>query len=241
MTELAQSVNRSTNVVRRGRLLDATARLVARYGYDKTSVEEIAREAGVSKGAVYLHWPSKEALFDATLVRETLAFLDDFVARVEADPAGGTLAAIYRHGLEALAASPLLLALYTRDARTLGDYARRQDPAHYRRRMALGQAFVRRMQAAGLVRPELDPALTTYLMAIISFGVLSMSQLGAAVPLPPLASLGAALGDLVQRGFGDGVGSSADGKQAIRDLIEETKRVLLGAGAAPVWGAGDGD
>lgn len=46
-------------MVRRGRLLDATARLVARYGYDKTSVEEIAREAGVSKGAVYLHWPSK--------------------------------------------------------------------------------------------------------------------------------------------------------------------------------------
>ena len=165
MTGLAQSVNGSTNVGRRGRLLDATARLVARYGYDKTSVEEIAREAGVSKGAVYLHWPSKEALFDATLVRETLAFLDDFVARVEADPAGGTLAAIYRHGLEALAASPLLLALYTRDARTLGENGQLADLTSYVKKLpyyskynpaVLSEGTTSKGKIVALLRNELD-------------------------------------------------------------------------------------
>jgi AcrR family transcriptional regulator len=34
------------------RVVDAAARLFARWGFDKTSVDEIAREAGISKGAV---------------------------------------------------------------------------------------------------------------------------------------------------------------------------------------------
>src|SRR4051794_30101091 len=48
--------------IRETRLLDAATRLFARFGFDKTSVDDIARAAGVSKGAVYLHWPSKFSL-----------------------------------------------------------------------------------------------------------------------------------------------------------------------------------
>src|ERR1700737_2414685 len=89
----------SRSARREARLLDAAARLFARFGFDKTSIDEIAHAAGVSKGAVYLHWPSKDALFEATLIREGLRLLDDLTARIEADPAGGTLGGIYRHGI----------------------------------------------------------------------------------------------------------------------------------------------
>ena len=218
---------RTRQADREARLLDAVAGLVARYGYDKTSVGDIAREAGVSKGAVYLHWRSKEALFDATLVRESQRFLDDFMARVEADPDGGTLAAIYRHGMLAIADNPLILALYTRDARILGDYVRRQAPARTQQRMVFGREFVRRMQAADLMRDDLDPEVTTYLLAVISYGLLSVQQLGGAVSSPSLAETAAALADLVHRGFASGThGSSDAGKQALRVLLEETKQWL---------------
>jgi TetR/AcrR family acrAB operon transcriptional repressor len=40
---------------RPSRILAVTARLMAHYGYDKTIVDDIAREAGMSKGAIYLH------------------------------------------------------------------------------------------------------------------------------------------------------------------------------------------
>lgn len=41
-------------------ILDATDRLLARYGYRKMTVEDIASEAGIGKGTIYLHFISKE-------------------------------------------------------------------------------------------------------------------------------------------------------------------------------------
>jgi AcrR family transcriptional regulator len=44
----------------RDAILDATNRLLARYGYRKMTVEDIAAEAGIGKGTIYLHFASKE-------------------------------------------------------------------------------------------------------------------------------------------------------------------------------------
>lgn len=41
-------------------ILDATDRLLARYGYRKMTVEDIAVETGIGKGTIYLHFNSKE-------------------------------------------------------------------------------------------------------------------------------------------------------------------------------------
>jgi AcrR family transcriptional regulator len=41
-------------------ILDATDRLLARFGYRKMTVEDIAIEAGIGKGTIYLHFSSKE-------------------------------------------------------------------------------------------------------------------------------------------------------------------------------------
>jgi AcrR family transcriptional regulator len=44
----------------RDRILDATERLLGRFGYKKMSMEDLAREAGIGKRTIYLHFPSKE-------------------------------------------------------------------------------------------------------------------------------------------------------------------------------------
>ncbi len=44
-------------------ILEAAARLVERDGYDATSIEAVAREAGSGKQTIYRWWPSKAALF----------------------------------------------------------------------------------------------------------------------------------------------------------------------------------
>jgi len=53
----------------RARLLDAVFREIARLGYDGATVDSIAERAGVSKGAFYGHFPSKDAAFEV-VVRE---------------------------------------------------------------------------------------------------------------------------------------------------------------------------
>lgn len=53
----------------RDRLLDAAARVFSRQGYHAVSVEEVAAEAGFSKGAVYSNFGSKEELFLALIDR----------------------------------------------------------------------------------------------------------------------------------------------------------------------------
>lgn len=52
-------------VTTREALLDAAQRLFAAVGYDATSVNRIIAEVGVSKGAFYHHFDSKEALLEA--------------------------------------------------------------------------------------------------------------------------------------------------------------------------------
>ena len=43
-------------------ILDAADRLLARYGYQKMTMDDLAREVGVAKGTIYLHFPSKEEI-----------------------------------------------------------------------------------------------------------------------------------------------------------------------------------
>jgi AcrR family transcriptional regulator len=54
-------------LVTRARLLDAAVRVFAARGYDAATVEEIAEESGLSNGALYYNFGSKEDLFFALL------------------------------------------------------------------------------------------------------------------------------------------------------------------------------
>jgi len=56
-------------------ILDATDRLLARFGYRKMTVEDIAGEAGIGKGTIYLHFSSKEEV--------VLSHIDRIVERLK--------------------------------------------------------------------------------------------------------------------------------------------------------------
>jgi AcrR family transcriptional regulator len=51
----------------RTHLIDVATRLFAAHGYDGTSIEAVLAESGVSRGALYHHFPGKDALFWAVL------------------------------------------------------------------------------------------------------------------------------------------------------------------------------
>lgn len=50
-------------------ILDAVHMLLASFGYKKMTMEDVAREVGIGKGTIYLHFPSKEELVLAHIDR----------------------------------------------------------------------------------------------------------------------------------------------------------------------------
>lgn len=50
-------------------IMEAAARVFADYGYDSASLDSIAANAGMTKGTLYYHFDSKEAIYSAVLVR----------------------------------------------------------------------------------------------------------------------------------------------------------------------------
>ena len=60
------------------RIIEAAMPLFARYGFAKTSVDELARAAHLSKATLYAHFASKEALF-AAVIRQEAALLHERV------------------------------------------------------------------------------------------------------------------------------------------------------------------
>ena len=60
---------------RRQRVLDAALEVFTQHGYGDTAVDEIARVSDTSKGGLYFHFPSKQALFLALLDEASVALL----------------------------------------------------------------------------------------------------------------------------------------------------------------------
>jgi AcrR family transcriptional regulator len=101
-------------------ILDATERLIGLLGYSKTTVEDIARAAGVGKRTVYVYFPSKEEVVLCTVDRivDRLIIRLRSIAASDRSRAGAVRAMLlervlfrfdsvceYRHGLDELFAA----------------------------------------------------------------------------------------------------------------------------------------
>ncbi len=65
-------------IVRENAIVDATNSLLAKKGYDLMTMDEVAAEVGIAKASLYKHFPSKEALAAAAMIRlveNTLAYV----------------------------------------------------------------------------------------------------------------------------------------------------------------------
>ncbi len=219
-------MTKSDNEERRGRILDAAADLIVHYGYDKTTVSDIAREAGISKGAIYLHFDSKEALFEALILRELQIYTENWLDGLEADDAGGTMAGLYKNSLYAMNSSPFMSALFRQDARVLGNYLRKPGNLFQSLRQQQGESeryiFVKMMQEAGAIRQDLDAKVIAHVMDILAYGLVGMKDLLPQDDIPPLEDVIEGIAAIMDRALtpADG-GNSEAGKAIVRQIVEQ--------------------
>jgi AcrR family transcriptional regulator len=173
-------------------ILDAAERLLLRSRNHAANVAEVADEAGLAKGTVYLYFPSKEELLLAVHERNIEGFFRALIGRLNEDrPAAidDVLLLIRRHVVE----PQLFLPLAARCFGTLGQGVPTGAAFAFKERMArrLHQA------GAGVERhfPQLAPGQGVVLLRhsyALIIGLWQMSGSGSAGPCPaglaPLAS-----------------------------------------------------
>ncbi|HEY6737949.1 MAG TPA: helix-turn-helix domain-containing protein [Actinopolymorphaceae bacterium] len=132
MAALRGRVRREDVAGRRHRaegILAAAGELIERWGYAKTTIDDIARAAGVAKGTIYLHWKTRDALFHALLRSERVAMLTQIRAELAAYVESGADADptdFLRRLVAIVLGRPLLLALFLRDRDVLGRLVNRR-------------------------------------------------------------------------------------------------------------------
>lgn len=209
-------------------ILAAAAEVITRIGYDKTTMSDVAEEAGLSRRTIYLYFQGKEDLFEALVYREWMQYAQMWVDYVEADPRGGTLGGFFRATMRAVNSRPLIASVMRRDHRVLGSYLRKPDNLFaWMQSGPVSVDFIRALQVAGTVRQDLDPTVTAHIIEVLGYGQLTIGDFKPAEQSPPYEVVMEALADMMDRLLTpQGSGNSEAGKAVIRQIVAEAREKL---------------
>lgn len=163
---------------REQRILDAAGELIEKWGYRKTTIEDIAKQARVAKGTIYLHWKTREELFMALIYREETRLFTEIGQNLENDPEGMTLPGMIKHSMLATLKHPLMKALFLRDAEFLGELAIHEySTASYQAQLQGYITLMEILREHGLVRSDVGLREQIFLLTAISWGCVTIDRL----------------------------------------------------------------
>lgn len=196
----------------RERIIASAAHVFAQKGFQKASLDAVAAEAGLTKGAIYWHFKNKNELFFALLDdrfrRDTSPLLQ---AKTELIAAGGdvraALLAMFQGSVLRCTDDPEWARLYleclslSRDADV-----RTRLAAFYEQVWAVSADFTRDLQAHGLVPGHVDAQVSAVFWGALFDGlILAWLLKGEELPL---ATLLPAIFDLIWQGMAPPVSPS---------------------------------
>jgi AcrR family transcriptional regulator len=154
----------ATTEARRDQILDAAVPLVAEAGDRSVTIDEIAKAAGLVRAQIYEVFPSKDALIDAAVERESRRINDYMLVigkRAFELPLPERIRALYRSIFDYRDAFPHSLQLF-----------RNQELSHpgtgtSQWRDLIAQRMRREFEAAGIPSRQLPDVLSTMLMGLV--------------------------------------------------------------------------
>ncbi|MFI6294512.1 TetR/AcrR family transcriptional regulator [Nonomuraea sp. NPDC050790] len=197
------------------RVLDAAAELILRWGYDKTTIGDVARVAGVAKGTIYLHWKTRELMFVALLRRERVATLEE-VRRA----APATLRELVGVVATEVMRRPLMRAVLLSDTEVLGRLTtmKSERPSDPDQAEALHR-LLGELRKHGAIRPDLTDAEHVSVLTSVVFGFLTAARLTPEPYRVPGERLAALLADTAHRALEAGREPSPREARAIAEAV----------------------
>jgi AcrR family transcriptional regulator len=172
---------------KRQAIASAALALFARDGYERTSVDAIAAEAGVSKRTVYSHYGDKEKLFMLVvrdtyeLMRERFAEAVDSTLR-DVDDVGKSLVSCIREVLRAVTQTPERARLVRLVIAELPRFPALLDLWQGRGIIPLLAAPIARLAAGGLLTAD-DPTEAAGHLSALTLGQVNNRSMMGTVPL----------------------------------------------------------
>jgi TetR/AcrR family transcriptional regulator, repressor for uid operon len=156
---------------RQGRILDAAEQCFVRSGFHRTTMQDVAAEAGMSPGNLYRYFRSKDAIVMALTERDRARIGEDFSTFAQSDDFLG----IFRHlARKHFAEEPreraiLCLEIWAEATRNkaFAEISEAFETDIYDRMTALFRAA----QAKGKVAPEVDPGSLAFLVSTLADGL----------------------------------------------------------------------
>jgi AcrR family transcriptional regulator len=198
---------------------------MTRWGYRKTTIDDVAREAGVGKGTIYLHWKDKNELFRAVLRHEQERVNEDVKQRIAADPEGGLLHRVTTHSMLAVLSSPLMASVMKGNTDIFTGLLGAYDQDWFDQAMGVADTYLAQLQSAGLVRRDIPVSVITFLLTALKVGVIHSPDIIGQEHVPSMEQLTEALSDLMRRWLEpEQLPNSSDaGKQFLAEYLDKVK------------------
>jgi TetR/AcrR family transcriptional repressor of uid operon len=159
----------------RARVLDAAYEQFSRFGIQRSTMEDVARRAGVSRITVYRRFATKDALVEQVVRREFRRYFDQFLIEIrQAETVADRVVLGFVSSLRAIRGNPLIGGLITAEP----DLVLPSMISDGGRTVATVREFVagqlRREQRAGNVSGDLDIDFVAEMMVRISASFLAI-------------------------------------------------------------------
>jgi AcrR family transcriptional regulator len=156
-------------------IVAGAAAVFSRRGYGLASIADIAAASGMTKGALYFHFPSKDDLARAVIVEQHRRTMIEATAILaEGRPALETMVLLCRSLAQQLLTDPVVQA----GIRLTTDVSSFEQPVAqpYQDWLQTFEELFRRAREEGDLRPDLDPAVLAHFMIPAYTGVQLVSE-----------------------------------------------------------------
>jgi len=174
---------------KRERILAAAERIFARHGFFAARVSEIARDAGVADGTIYLYFKSKDDLL-ISLFENRMRQVNERLRQAIANrPPAEQLRAFIHTYLQLVSEEPTVAEVLTIELRQSSKFMKEYDNPQFADFLRMLGGII----ADGQARGELDAAVPSHIAARMIFGIVDELALAWVLAKQPLRSAAAAI------------------------------------------------
>jgi AcrR family transcriptional regulator len=171
MTTAVRAQNTQSRRVRAWRILDAAGELLLRWGYKRVTIDDVADQAGIGKGTVYLHYRTREELFLSVILREQTSATAELIEAVRRNPRDALPHKLIRLKYVTVMRRPILSAVMAADPEILGRLVDEIRGSDVGKLLGLVSAeYFQLMIEHSLMRPGLTAAELVYGIGAVTLG-----------------------------------------------------------------------